>query len=208
MGTCAVGIGAAVRQPSLRTRAGTVAGRAMPVPRTALEMAATNVGLDWLEFLCSADAQQLSACAWLMTRCDSELCESPLCIGHALSAQHAMRASGVGTHPAQIAALPAEMSTVRASANNRLLRVSTRLGCRTGRQVSTRLQSGGYSGVSRRIRIAPFRTTNAMTVATSKSGTGELNNRTRTAATITPRFAMTSFVVKIQLAFMCAPPPR
>lgn len=59
--------------------------------------------------------------------------------------------------------------------------------------------------VSRRIRIAPFRTTIAITVATTRSGTGELNNRTRTAATITPRFAATSFVVKIQLALhVCA----
>ena len=119
----------------------------MPVPRTALEMAATNVGLDWLEFLCSADAQQLSACAWLITRCDSELCESPLCIGHALSAQHAMRASGVGAHPAQTAALPAEIRTASASANNCLLRVSTPLGCRTGPQVSTRLRFDGCSAV-------------------------------------------------------------
>ena len=137
MGTCVVGIGATVRQPSLRTRAGTVAGRAIPVPRTALEMAATNVGLDWLEFSCSADAQQLSACAWLRARCDPELCESPLCIGHALSKQQDMRASGVGAHPAQTAALPAEIRTASASANNCLLRVSTPLGCRTERQVST-----------------------------------------------------------------------
>ena len=143
MGTCVVGIGATVRQPSLRTRAGTVAGRTIPVPRTALETAATNVGLDWLEFSCSVDAQQLSACACVMTRGDAELCESPLCIGHALSEQHAMRASEVGAHPAQTAALPAEMRTVSASANNRLLRVTTPLGCRTERQVSTRLQSGG-----------------------------------------------------------------
>lgn len=153
MGTCVAGIGATVRQPSLRTRAGTGAGRAIPVPRTALEMAATNVGLDWLEFLCSADAQQLSACAWLMTRPDAEPCESPLCIGHALSAQHAMRASGVGAHPAQTAALPAEISTASPNANNRLLRVSTSLGCRTERQVSTRFGLGGFSGVSRVVRV-------------------------------------------------------
>ena len=142
MGTCAVGIGATVRQLSLRTRAGTVAGRATPVPRTALEMAATNVESDWLEFLCSADAQQLSACAWLMTRADPELCESPLCIGHALSEQHAMRASGVAAQPAHTATLPAEMRTVSARANSRLLRVSTPLECGTGRQVSTQVRSG------------------------------------------------------------------
>ena len=141
MGTCVVGIGATVRQPSLRTRAGTVAGRTIPVPRTALEMAATNEGLDWLEFSCSADAQQLSACAWLMTRGDAELCDSPLCIGHLLSEQQAIRASGVGAHPAQTAALPAEMRTVSASANNRLLRVNTSPACRTERQVSNRFHS-------------------------------------------------------------------
>ena len=144
MGTCAAGIGATVRQPSLRTRAGTVAGRATPVPRTALEIAATNVGLDWLELSCSAEAQQLSACAWLMARADSEPCESRLCIGHVLSEQHAMRASGVGAHPAQTSASPAEIKTASASANNRLRRVSTSLGCRSQRQVSTRLQSGRY----------------------------------------------------------------
>jgi hypothetical protein len=143
LGTCVGGIGATVRQPSLRTRAGTVAGRAIPVPRTALEMAATNVGLDWLEFSCSADAQQLSACAWLRARCDPELCESPLCIGHSLSEQQDIRASGVGAHPAQTAALPAEIRTASASANNCLLRVSTRLGCRTERQVSTKGQIRG-----------------------------------------------------------------
>lgn len=130
-------MGVTVRQPSRRTRAGTVAGRAIPVPRTALEMAATNVGLDWPDVLCSADAQQLSACAWLSTRPDGEVCESSLCIGHALSAQQAMRASDVGAHPAHTAALPAEIRTVSASADNCLPRTSTRLGCRTERRVST-----------------------------------------------------------------------
>ena len=202
MGTCAVGRGATVRQPSLSTRAGTVAGRAIPVPSTALEMASTNVGFDWLEFSCSADAQQLSAWAWLITRAELEPCDAPLCIGHSLSAQHAIRASAVGAQPAQTATLPAEIRMASASANNRLLRVSTSPACRTERQVSNRRQSGGYSGASRRMRIAPFRTTIAMAVATTKSGTGELNRRTRTAAAMTPMFAMTSFVVKIQLAFM------
>ena len=153
MGTCVVGIGATVRQPSLRTRAGTVAGRAIPVPRTALEMAATFVGLDWLELSCSADAQQLSACAWLRARGDPELCESPLCIGHALSKQQDIRASGVDAHPAHTAKLPAEIRTASASANNCLLRVSTPLGCRTERQVSNRFQTSRSSGASRRMRI-------------------------------------------------------
>ena len=116
-------------------------------------MAATNVGLDWLEFSCSADAQQLSACVWLRARCDPELCESPLCIGHALSKQQDIRASGVGAHPAQTAALPAEIRTASASANNCLARVNTSLGCRTKRQVSNRFQASRSSGASRRMRI-------------------------------------------------------
>ena len=127
MGTCVVGIGTTVRQPSLRTRAGTAAGRAIPVPKTALEMAATNVGLDWLEFLCSEDAQQLSACAWLTTRSDPELCESPLCIGHVLSEQHAMRASGVGAQPAHTAPLLATRASARATAETRFNHFTTAL---------------------------------------------------------------------------------
>jgi len=144
LGTCAVGRGATLRQPSLRTRAGTVAGRATPVPSTALEIAATNVGFDWLEFSCSADAQQLSASAWVMRRCDPELSERPLCMGHASSKQQAMRSSGVCAQPAHTAGLPAERRMVRASANSRLLRISTSLACRTERQVSNRFQSSRY----------------------------------------------------------------
>ena len=103
-------------------------------------MAATNVGLDSLEFLCSADAQQVSACAWLIALAELELFDSPLCIGQSLSAQHAIRASGVGAQPAQTAALPAEINTASASANNRLLRISTSLECRTRLEVSNRVQ--------------------------------------------------------------------
>jgi hypothetical protein len=54
----------------------------VPTPRTAAVMAVTNVGLDWLDFSRSDDAQQLSACACVRARADRELCESPLCIGH------------------------------------------------------------------------------------------------------------------------------
>jgi hypothetical protein len=154
LGRCAVGIGASIRQPSLKTRAGNVGGSATPVPRTALEMAATKVGLDSLEVSCSDDAQQPSACAWVMTRAEPELCESPLCIGHSLSEQHAMRSSGVGAHPAHTATLPAEMRTVNASANNRLLRVSTYPACRTERRVSNQLQSSGDFRSRRGMRIA------------------------------------------------------
>jgi hypothetical protein len=120
LGTGAMGIGADVRQASLRTRAGTLAGRTTPTPSTAAVMAVTNEGLDWLEFWPSADAQQLSACSCVRTRPDPERCESPLCMGHSPpSAQQAMRASGVGIHPAQIAAFPAIKARVKAMAKRR-----------------------------------------------------------------------------------------
>lgn len=135
-------MGATVRRPSLKTRAGATAGRTTPVPRTALGIAVTNVGLDSLDFRCSADAQQLSACAWLKALTDSEPFDSVLCIGQELSAQHAMRASGVDAQPAQIATLPAEIRPASASANNRLLRISTSLECRTERPVSNLLRFG------------------------------------------------------------------
>ena len=99
-------------------------------------MAATNVGLDWLELLPSDDAQQLSAWACVGTRSDPELCESPLCMGHwAPSAQQAMRASGVGIHPAQIAAFPAIRPNVSARAARRWTSL-TCLECSTGEAVS------------------------------------------------------------------------
>src|SRR6186713_531570 len=99
-GTGAMGIGADVRHASLSTRAGTLAGRTTPTPSTAAVIAVTNEGLDWLEFWPSADAQQLSASACVRTRADPGLCEAPLCMGHSTpSAQHVMRASGVGIHP-------------------------------------------------------------------------------------------------------------
>ena len=102
-------------------------------------MAETNVGLDWLEFLRSDDAQQLSACACVRTRSDPERCEWPLCIGHsAPSAQHAMRASGVGIHPAQIAAFPAIRPNVSARAARRWMSLTTSLGCSTVGMVSNR----------------------------------------------------------------------
>ena len=88
------------------------------------------MGLDWSEVLPSDDAQQLSAWAWVGTRSDPELCESPLCIGHLPpSEQQAMRASGVGIHPAHTAACPAASAILRAMADTRLARLSTSLGC-------------------------------------------------------------------------------
>ena len=138
-GTGATGVGADVRHPSLRTRAGTLAGRTVPAPRTAAVIAATNVGLDWLEVLPSDDAQQLSAWACVGTRSAPEWCDSPLCIGHsAPSAQQAMRASGVGIHPAQIAAFPAIRPNVSARAARRWTSLVTSLGCLTARTLSNR----------------------------------------------------------------------
>ena len=101
-------------------------------------MAVTGLGFDLLERSPSEEAQQLSACACVMSFVVPVLRDSPLCIGHSLpSAQHAMRASGVGAQPAQTAAFPIVSSTVRAWADNRRLKVSTCLGCWTHTRVST-----------------------------------------------------------------------
>jgi hypothetical protein len=107
LGTGATGNGTDVRLALLRTRAGTLAGRTIPTPRTAAVMAVTSEGLDGLEFSRSDDAQQLSACACVSTRSDPELWDSPLCIGQSPPVQQAMRASGVCAQPAQTAAFPA-----------------------------------------------------------------------------------------------------
>jgi hypothetical protein len=110
-----------------------------PVPSTAWVVRdATNVGFDWLELSRSEDAQQLSACAWVITRTEPGRDDSPVCIGHS-SAQHAMRVSGVGIHPAQTAALPAPRANMIASAERRLSQCITALkdagyavNCQTG----------------------------------------------------------------------------
>ena len=129
-GTGETGNGANVRHPSLRTRAGMLAGSTIPSPRTATVVAATTVGLDWLELLPSADAQQLSASVCVRTRCDSAWCELPLCIAHsAPPAQHAMRASGDDIHPTQIAAFPAIRPNVSARAAKRRTNLITSLEC-------------------------------------------------------------------------------
>ena len=150
-----MGIGADVRHASLRTRAGTLAGRTTPTPSTAAVIAVTNEGLDWLEFWPSDDAQQLSACACVRTRSDPERCESPLCIGHSTpSAQHAMRASGVGSHPAQIAAFPARSPMAKMTADRRLMRIRTCLRMlKPGRSVKP-------EGFRRRIEKEPRRSSN------------------------------------------------
>ena len=71
-GTGATGVGADVRHSSLRTRADSYERKDSPDAETAAVMTATNVGLDWLEFLPSDNAQQLSAWAWVRTRSDPE----------------------------------------------------------------------------------------------------------------------------------------
>ena len=137
MGTGATGSGALIRQASLSTRAGTLAGRTVPTPRTAAVMAVESEGLDWLEFWPSDDAQQLSACACVSTRPNPERCESPLCMGHSTpSAQQAIRASAVGIQPAQIAAFPATKPNVSARAARRWTSLTTYLGCSTRGAVS------------------------------------------------------------------------
>ena len=137
MGTGAMGVGADVRQASLRTRAGTLAGRTTPTPSTAAVIAVTNDGLDWLDRWPSADAQQLSACSCVRTRLDPERCELSLCMGHSPpSAQQAMRASAVGIQPAQIAAFPANRPNVSTRAARRWTSLTTYVGCSTGEAMS------------------------------------------------------------------------
>ncbi len=61
-----------------------------------------------------------------MTRFIPEWWESPLCIGHsAPSAQHAMRASGVGAHPAQTAAWPANKIRLSPTVERRRASITT-----------------------------------------------------------------------------------
>jgi len=142
LGTGALGIGADVRQASLSTRAGTWGGRRTPTPSTATVMEGTNEGLDWLEFCPSAAAQQLSAWACVRPRPDPELCESALCIGHSdPSAQHAIRASGVGSQPAQTAAFPATRPNASATAVRRWTSLDTPLGCLTVETLSNEWSS-------------------------------------------------------------------
>ena len=98
-----------------------MAGRTIAVPRTALVIATTNVGLDWLELPRSDAAQQLSACDCVSTPVGPELGESRSCIGHPPPwEQHAMRAAGVGIHPAHTAALLAARARPITTAETRL----------------------------------------------------------------------------------------
>jgi hypothetical protein len=61
-----------------------------------------------------------------MWRSHLEVEESPLCIAHAPpSEQHAMRASGLGAHPAQTGALPANKTRLSATAVRRRATITT-----------------------------------------------------------------------------------
>ena len=91
-----------------------------------MEEAGAAVGLDWLDFSRSEDAQQLSACAWVSKRSVAEPPDSPLCIGQApLSEQHAIRASGVGNQPAHTSPLAVAMTIARTAADKSLRNLST-----------------------------------------------------------------------------------
>ena len=127
-------------------------GRTIPTPRTAAVMAVTHEGLDWLELLPSDDAQQLSAWACVSTRADPDPCELPWCIGHATpSAQQAIRASGVGIHPAQIAAFPAISPNVSARAARRWTSLVTPLGCSTVEALSNEWTSAPQNNEDQRL---------------------------------------------------------
>jgi hypothetical protein len=86
-----------------------------------------------------AAAQQLSACAWLITCVEPEPRDSDLCIGHLVPfVQHAIRASGVGCHPAQTDTFPTHSVRTAAIAASRLVSVSTYVGCGTTAALSNR----------------------------------------------------------------------
>ena len=122
-------MGTAVRHPSQRTWAGATGGSTVAVPRTASVIVPTNVPLDWLESQVDA-AQQVSACACVITRLGPDSDGPPLLMGHVpLSEQHAMRASGVGIQPAHTAALPASNVRLRARADSRWMNATTLQAC-------------------------------------------------------------------------------
>ena len=72
-----------------------------------------------------AAAQQLSACAWLITCVEPEPRDSDVCIGHLVPfLQHAIRASGVDCQPAQTEMFPTDSVRTAAIAASRLVTVS------------------------------------------------------------------------------------
>ena len=126
MGTRVAGMGTDARQISAcASGSGINTGTGLSTTPSATE----NARLDGegAESSCSDAAQQRSASAWLTTRLDPSPSESALCIGHAPSEQHAMRASGVAIQPAQTPSCPAETADTTTSTARRRQRSSTLL---------------------------------------------------------------------------------
>ena len=126
MGTRVAGMGTDARQISAcASGSGINTGTGLSTTPSATE----NARLDGegAESSCSDAAQQRSDSAWLTTRLDPSPSESDLCIGHAPSEQHAMRASGVAIQPAQTPSCPAETADTTTSTARRRQRSSTLL---------------------------------------------------------------------------------
>jgi hypothetical protein len=137
------GRGTSARQASGRAAvAGTTSCTGLGITPNDTEK--TNPDAAGAAVSCSDAAQQPSASAWLTARGELESWDSDVCIGHAPpSEQQAMRASGVATQPAHRATLLAESANVTSSAETRLLKISTSVGCWSRGKVSNR-QVGKY----------------------------------------------------------------
>jgi hypothetical protein len=149
----------------------------------------------------------VSACSCVTTRFEPEPCEAPLCIGHAPpSAQQAIRASGVGAHPAHTAAFPPRRPRDSRTAVKRW-RISTNLsadfhkygGIRPAMHPASRRCSSvtysRYSPSSRLARRAPRRpwcvavfmrrtTYDARPDAECQTSAGTYNRRVRRVAAV------------------------
>jgi len=92
------------------------------------ETSGTNAEEDGVESSRSDAKQQLSASAWLTTFVAPVAGGADVCIGQASLVQHAIRASGVASHPAQRPEPPTERLTIAAAAAMRLMSSSTGIG--------------------------------------------------------------------------------
>ncbi len=123
LGTGAAGAGATTRQ-AWGTRAASMrAGPAAGAAAAKIE----NTGEDAVEEESSPseEAQQASASSWLTTLFELDSDASDGCIGQAsVSEQHAMRASGDGSHPAQGARFPVTSARMRDNADDRIVKVN------------------------------------------------------------------------------------
>lgn len=136
------GRGTSARQASGRAAvAGTTSCTGLGI--TPKDTEKTNPSAAGAALPCSDAAQQLSASAWLAARGELESWESDVCIGHAPpSEQQAIRAPGVATQPAHTATWLAETARVNRSADTRLVKISTSVGCWSEAEVSNaRLRS-------------------------------------------------------------------